>query len=75
MLAGIGGGEGEFALTGTALRDDAVVVVKRLLNCDEYAGVWFRLEGFGRIVPYFGVIVACASSVLPNLPPCCCWEL
>lgn len=34
VLAAIGGGEGEATLGGGAVRDDAVVVVEGLLDCD-----------------------------------------
>jgi hypothetical protein len=59
MLTRVGSAEGELALAGTALGDNAVVVVERLLNSDEDTYVWLRLEGLGRIVPYFGMVVSC----------------
>ena len=68
MLTGVGGGEGEFALAGAALGDDAVVVVESLLYGDEDASVWVRLEPLGRIAPYFGVVVSCALSVRVQIP-------
>ena len=64
VLSGVGGGEGEFALARTALSDNAVVVVEGLLNGNEDACVWLRLERLGRIVPYFGVIVSYMPSAL-----------
>jgi hypothetical protein len=68
VLAGVGGGEGEFALAGAALGDDAVVVVESLLYRDEDAGVWVRLESLSRIAPYLGVVVSCTLSVLAWIP-------
>jgi hypothetical protein len=65
VLARVGGAEGEFTLAGTSLGDDTVVVVKRLLDSHEDASVGVRLEALGRIVPYFGVVVAwCASALV-----------
>jgi hypothetical protein len=66
MLTGISSAEGKFALAGTALGDDAVVVVECLLNGDEDAYIWLRLEGLGRIVPYFGMVVSCSRQPLPR---------
>lgn len=58
VLAAVGGAEGEFALGGAALRDDAVVVVEGFFNGDEDANVAFGLVRFCEIVPGFGVVVA-----------------
>lgn len=65
VLTRIGGAEGEFALAGTALGDNAVVVVESLLDGDEDTYVWLRLEGLGRIVPNFGMVVSCACQNMP----------
>ena len=44
MLAAVGSAEGEFPAVGAPLRDDAVVVVERLLDGYEDARV-----GFGNV--------------------------
>jgi hypothetical protein len=58
MLAAVGGGEGEAAAVGTALGDDAVVVVKGLFYGYEDASVGFGYVVFCGVVPDFGVVVA-----------------
>jgi hypothetical protein len=63
MLAGVGGAEGEFPLLGTALRDNAVVVVEGFFDGDEDAHVGGSGEGFGGVGPGFGVVVACCRVV------------
>jgi len=47
VLARVGGGEGEFAGAGAALRDDAVVVVEGFVDGDEDALVREGLVGGG----------------------------
>lgn len=63
VLTAVGGAEGKFSSVGAALCDDAVVVVEGFLDGYEDAGVRRRDEGFGRIVPYFCVVVACMSHI------------
>lgn len=58
VLAAVGGAEGEAALGGAALGNDAVVVVEGLLDCDEDAYVVLGLVRFGCVFPGFGVVVA-----------------
>jgi len=61
MLAAVGSAEGELASAGTALGDDAVVVVEGLLDGDEDADVGLGDVVLCGVVPDFGVVVACAN--------------
>lgn len=58
VLATVGSAEGEFALGGAALGNDAVVVVECLLHSDEDAYVRLGLVSLGGVVPGFGVVVS-----------------
>ena len=58
MLPAVGSAEGEFALRGAALGDDAVVVIEGLFDGDEDTRVAaFIRVGFDCVVPCLGVVV------------------
>lgn len=44
--------------------DDAMVVVKRLLDCDEDADVVFGEVGLGCIIPCFSVVMTWNMSII-----------
>lgn len=58
MLAAVGRAEGELSGAGTALCDNAVVVVEGLLDGDEDAYVGLGDVTLRVVVPDFGVVVA-----------------